>query len=67
VLAIKLIMENREHWIRNSSGYFGRDRFENPFGFGGGDGTPDTGLFYGLGHGVDQARRTIAALLGTEQ
>lgn len=49
ILAAKLILENREPWLRNEATYFsGGERFKNPMGMGG-DGTWDAGVFTRLG------------------
>ena len=50
VLSVKLVLEHREDWIRNPSGWFyGGPSFDHPFGFGAWDGTWDTGLVSGFG------------------
>lgn len=49
VLSAKLILENREPWLRHEASYFSRgERFKNPFG-NGADGTWDASFFRGLG------------------
>jgi len=49
VLAAKLILENREPWLRNEATFFGGgEKFKNPLGMGG-DGTWDAMLFSGIG------------------
>lgn len=51
VLAIKLLLEGREPWIRNNSGALGahRDRFKNPLGDDGLDGTDNAAALEAIG------------------
>ncbi len=61
VLAIKLFLELAENWIRNPSGWFGPGpSFEHPLGYGGSDGTWDTGFMSNLG----EQFRQIEGLFG---
>jgi hypothetical protein len=61
VLAIKLTLENREHWVRNPSGawtfglFGGKDIYPDPFmspGKQGSDGIADAALVTGIGGGL---------------
>jgi hypothetical protein len=53
VLATKLILEHREHWLRNEATCFGQTnvRYKNPFG-NGGDGLADAGWTIQVGIGM---------------
>jgi hypothetical protein len=55
VLATKLILEHREHWLRNEATCFGQTnvRYKNPFGSGG-DGLADSAWTVEMGMGMQR-------------